>query len=88
MTEIFLPSWWADASREGKLVVSCSDGTVCVDEDAQRVWWTLGNEKQGFVHEIRIRDMSIARAESGVAWMSLLALVAVLLGMLLIHLGA
>lgn len=59
-----------------------------VDEDAQRVWWTLGNEKEGFVHEIRIRDMSVTRAESGVAWMLLLALVAVLFGMLLIHLGA
>lgn len=80
-TEIFLPSWWADASRMGKLVVACSDGTVRVDEDAQRVLWTHAVRREGFVHEIRIRDMSVPRAESGISWIWVLALVVLLLGL-------
>jgi hypothetical protein len=78
-TEIFLPPWFADASREGQLVISVSDGTVHVDEDAQRVFWRHAEGKEGHVHEIRIRDMRV-RVDEGRMWKWVLALVLVLLG--------
>jgi hypothetical protein len=86
-TEVFLPSWWADASRKGKLVVACSDGTVRVDEDAQRVYWVHEVQNEGFVHEIRIRDMSFARAQWDAAWVWVLAMLVLLLGLLLVMRG-
>ncbi|KAJ9121910.1 hypothetical protein QFC24_004492 [Naganishia onofrii] len=55
ITEIFLPPWLAEASSKGKLVISCSDGTVRVDETQLRVFWTHEVTAEGFVHEIRIR---------------------------------
>jgi hypothetical protein len=80
-TEIFLPPWFADASRAGKLVISCSDGTVRVDEDAQRVFWRHEETREGYVHEMRVRDMTVKVDEGGV-WMWVLALVCILLGII------
>lgn len=68
-------------------MVSCSDGTVRIDEEAQRLWWTHGVQTEGFVHEIRIRDMKVERPQGNIPWMSVVALVLVLLGMLVIRWG-
>lgn len=80
-TEIFLPPWFADASRQGKLVIACSDGTVRVDEEAHRVIWQHNEMGEGYAHEIRIRDMSV-KADEGAVWMWVMALVVILLGII------
>ncbi|KAJ9098743.1 hypothetical protein QFC21_004391 [Naganishia friedmannii] len=85
VTEIYLPPWLADASLKGQLLIKCSDGSVKVDEEQQRVFWAHEVTEQGFVHEIRIRYMGRTVGEDARSWwwMVLLAVVCVLVAMIL-----
>ncbi|KAJ9114765.1 hypothetical protein QFC22_005641 [Naganishia vaughanmartiniae] len=81
ITEIFLPPWLAEASSKGKLAISCSDGTVRVDETQMRVFWTHEVNEEGFVHQISIRYRRKTGSE-GIRpfwWMVLLLILGILL---------
>jgi hypothetical protein len=85
VTEIYLPPWLAEASLQGQLLIKCSDGSVIVDEEQQRVFWTHEVIEERYVHEIRIRYMGPIRSEEGDwswRWMVLLAVVCILVAMI------